>query len=192
METEFTRIWDRALLVGILIGTFPAVMCAAEEDKWGALLVVGKFFNLALVIGVLVWMARKPLANFYASRAQAIREQLADAQKARIEAETKLSEIEARMKGLDAELKEIKAQAEKDAENEYQRLVAAAEQEAQKIIERARQEIDGMTRSAQLELKTHVAELAVGLAEEHIRAEITEDDRGRLFERFVSKLGGKA
>jgi len=48
-----------------------------------------------------------------------------------------------------------------------------------------------MTRAARVELKKHAAELTVQLAEEKIRAEITDADRGRLFGRFVRQLGGK-
>jgi len=167
------------------------VALAAEEGgNWGVWLEVGKVFNLLLVVAVLVWAARKPLANFFASRSQAIRDQLAEAQRARAEAEAKLAEIESRMSRLDDELREIKAAAEKESKEEYARLLAAAEQDAEKIVERSRQEIEGITRSAQKELKIHVAELSVQMAEERIRGEITDADRGRIFSRFVTKLGG--
>jgi len=183
------------ILILLLVGTavlLPGVALAAEEgNKWGIWLIIGRFFNLVLVIGILVWAARKPLRSFYESRTQTIREQLAEAQTARKEAEAKLAEIESRMSRLDDELKAIKEQAEKDAQEEYQRLLSAAERDAEKIIERTRQEIEGMTRSAQLELKAHVAELSVQLAEEKIRQKITDEDHGRLFSGFVTKLGGE-
>ena len=170
----------------------PGVAWAAEGegDRWGVFLTLGRLANLILVIAVLVWVTRKPLANFFAGRSQAIRDQLAEAQKARMEAEAKLAEIQARMSGLDHELAEIKAAAEREAQSERQRLVAEAERDAQKVVERARREIDGMTRAAQLELKSHAAELAVQLAEQKIQQEMTDDDRSRLFARFVASLGG--
>lgn len=177
------------LLLGVAV-LIPGVALAAEEgDKWGIWIPLGRFFNLALVIGILVWVARKPLQSFYASRTQMIRDQLAEAQAARKEAEAKLAEIESRMSRLDNELREIKEQAEKDAQEEYLRLLSAAERDAEKIIERTRQEIEGMTRSAQLELKAHVAELSVQLAEEKIRQKITDEDRSQLLSGFVTKLG---
>jgi F-type H+-transporting ATPase subunit b len=145
-----------------------------------------------LVVGVLVWISRKPLSNFFSSRSQSIREELAEAQKARMEAESKLAEIELRMSRLDDELKEIANTAEKEAQDEYHRLLAAAEGDAQKIVERSKQEIEGMTRAAQMELKQHAAELSIQLAEDKIRSEITDADRERLFARFVTKLGGKS
>ncbi len=186
----------RCLIVGLLwLGEAilsPGVALAAEEgSKWGILLPVGRFFNLALVIGVLVWVARKPLANFYATRTQMIREQLAEAQSARADAEAKQAEIEARMSRLDEELREIREQAEKEAQEEYRRLIEVAGRDADRIVARAREEIEGMLRTAELELKAHVAELSVRMAEEKIRQEITNEDHNRLFAGFVAKLGGE-
>jgi F-type H+-transporting ATPase subunit b len=163
----------------------------SAEGGWGSLLDVGKAVNLILVMTVVVWVARKPLANFFAGRSQAIRDQLAEAQKARLEAETRLAEIHSRMSSLEEELLEIRAVAEREARQEHQRLIADAERDAQKIMERARREIEGMTRTAQLELRAHVAELSVRLARQKIQTEMTADDHRRLFARFVAGLGGK-
>jgi F-type H+-transporting ATPase subunit b len=192
MNTRRIRIPIFVLLLISGGGVLPAIAFAAEEgNKWGPWLEIGKVLNLLLVAAVLVWALRKPLSNFFASRSQTIRDQLAEAQKARLEAEAKLAEIESRMSRLDDEIHEIKLAAEREAKEEYQRLLTAAEQDAGKIVERSRQEINGITRAAQQELKIHVAELSVQMAEEKIRGEITDADRGRIFSRFVTKLGGK-
>jgi len=178
------------LLAGL--AAFPATALAAEESQpWGIWLSIGRLFNLALVVGVLIWFTRKPLARFFAHRSDSIREQLAEAQKARADAEAKLAEIQSRMSHLDDELKEIASTAEQEAQTEYRKLLAQAEQDAEKIVERSRQEIEGMTRTAQQELRLHAAELSVGLAEEKIQNEISGADHERLLNRFVSKLGGK-
>lgn len=152
---------------------------------------LGRLFNLALVIGVLIFAARKPLANFFAARTESIRQQLAEAQAARQEAEAKLAEVESRMSRLDEELQAMKATAENEAQEEYARILREAGRDADKIVERARREIEGMTRAAQMELKSHVADLSVRLAEETIRREISDEDKGRIFARFVTRLGDK-
>lgn len=183
-----------ALLLGAGIYLALPGFAAAAEGEGGRSelwLGIGKLANLILVIAVLVWVARKPLANFFAVRTQTIRDQLAEAQKARAEAETRLAQIEASMSHLDSELREIKANAEKESWEEYQRLAAIAERDAEKLVERARREINGMTRAAQTELKAHAAELSIQLAKEKIQTEMTEEDRRRLFERFVAKVGGR-
>ncbi len=190
MRTITTRFPALALLLASGILLFPCVALAAEEEnKWGPLLTVGRFFNLALVIGVLVWVARRPLATFFLDRTRMIREQLAEAQAARLEADAKMAKMSARMSRLDEELREIKAQAERESQDEYERLVSAAHRDADKIVERARQEIEGMIKAGQMELRAHAAELSVKLAEEKIRREITDEDRRRLFSGFVARLG---
>ena len=193
MNSQIARsfsVFVALLLAGI---AFPETASAAEEgSRWGVWLDVGRVFNILLVLGVVVWMSRKPLSNFFAGRTQAIREQLAEAQKAREEAESKLAEIESRMSRLNDELKEISDAAEKEAQAEYQRLIAAAGQEAEKIVERSKQEIEGMAHTAQQELKLHAAKLSVQIAEERIQSGITDADHERLFNRFVEKLGGKS
>ncbi len=192
MRARYARFVVAFLLLAAWCLLLPEGILAAEgESKWGVLLPIGRVFNLGLVIFVLVWVAKKPLQEFYASRSENIRERLAEAQKARDEAEAKLAEVQERMSRLDEELRSIKAAAEKEAREERERLLAAAERDAQKIIERARQEIEGLTRTASLELRAHIADLSVQLAEQKIRSEITDQDRGRLFGRFVSQFGGK-
>ena len=147
-------------MAGLLLLPHAAWAAEGSGDKWGPLLTVGRLFNLALVIGVVVWVARKPLRSFFASRTQSIQDQLAEARKVREEADAKLAQIESQMSHLDEELRQLEADAEKEARDEYQRLLVEAEQDSNKIVERARQEIEGLTRTAQMELKAHVAELS--------------------------------
>jgi F-type H+-transporting ATPase subunit b len=193
MNTRKTGFIFYAALLILGAAAFPEAAFAAEAaNKWGIWrTVVGPFFNLFFVAGVLVWALRKPMATFFSQRTRAIQDQLAEAQEARRAAEAKVAEIESKMGRLDEELKEIKQNAEKEAQEEYARMNATAEHDVQKIVDRARQEIEGLTRAAQKELKAHIAELSVQMAEEKIRAEINDADRGRIFTKFVTKLGGK-
>src|SRR5512136_1821809 len=122
MNTPRVRTFLSLLM--LMAGTIalPETVFAAEEgSKWGFWLDIGKLFNLVLVLAVLVWVARKPLANFFSGRTQAIRDQLAEAQKARLEAENKLAEIESRMSQLDNEIHELRAAGDKEAQEEYER-----------------------------------------------------------------------
>jgi F-type H+-transporting ATPase subunit b len=191
------KLWTNARLHHALLA--PAIYAALSSevwasetgDRWGSLLEIGKLTNLLLVAAVLVYAARKPLASFFASRSQAIRDQLMEAQKARLEAEARLHEINLRMSSLDDELRQMRAAAETEAREEHERLVASADREAEKILERARQEIEELTRAAQIELKAHVAKLSVQIAEGKIRGEMTMDDERRLFARFVARVGGR-
>jgi F-type H+-transporting ATPase subunit b len=193
MKLRTRRFLNAGLSSAVMYLALPAALLAAEnaEGGWGSLMNIGKAANLLLVVAVLVLVIRKPLTNFFAGRGQLIKDQLAEAQKARLAAETRLAEINARMSSLDDELREIRSAAEREAQEGYQRLTAEAERDALKIIEQARREIESMTRTARCELKAHVSALSVQLAQQKIQSEMTAEDRGRLFTRFVDSLGGK-
>jgi F-type H+-transporting ATPase subunit b len=99
-----------------------------------------------------------------------------------------MSEIENRMARLDDEVRALRAQAVKEAEEERTRILESAKIEAQKILEMAQREIEGLKKSARLELKAHVADLAVKLAEERLQKSVGSEENKRLVLRFLDSL----
>jgi hypothetical protein len=75
MRSRTGHLWMALLLGAGIYLALPGFAAAAEgeggrSELW---LGIGKLANLILVIAVLVWVARKPLANFFAVRTQTIR-----------------------------------------------------------------------------------------------------------------------
>lgn len=143
--------------------------------------------NFALLFGAIVFFARKTLPMVMRSRTQDIQKGIEDARKASAEATVRLSEIEARLAKLDGEIAVLKNTAEADFSAEEARIKQQAELDARHVIESAEQEIVAATRSAQRELKTFAAELAVSLAEKKIKVDPQTDEA--LVRGFVSQLG---
>lgn len=143
--------------------------------------------NFALLFGAIVFFARKSVPLMMRSRTQDIQKGIEDARKASAEATAKLGEIEARLAKLDGEVAALKNAAEADFSAEEARIRQQAEQDARHVIESAEQEIVAATRSAQRELKTFAAELAVNLAEKKIKVDPQTDEA--LVRGFVSQLG---
>jgi F-type H+-transporting ATPase subunit b len=143
--------------------------------------------NFVILAGALVWMIRKALPNGFAPRAAAIQKGIEEARKASAEASARLSEIESRLAKLDVEIAEIRTAAEADFSIEEQRIKAAAEQDAKNVIASAEQEIATAARTAQRELKSFVADLAVGLAEKKIKVDEATDEA--LVLGFAAQLG---
>lgn len=148
-----------------------------------------KWVNFLVLFGGLGWMLRAPMMNFLESRRQEIAEGLAKAAEARADADRKLAEVETRLTGLDQEIRQLKEQALQQAEEERLHILEMARQEAKKILEMASVEIDGMRKAARQELKAHVAELAVRLAEERLKSSIGPVEHKKIVERFVEDLG---
>ena len=165
----------------------------AEGAGWQAFLPLGtiaKILNLAIFVGALYFLLRKPLAEAFRARREGIRQQLMRAQEERNAALAKLEEVEGRLSRLDAEVEAIRAQAQKEAAEERARIERATEDDIRKLREQAQREIEGASKAARAELRAYAAEQSVRLAEELIRREIRPEDDALLMNGYVEELGG--
>lgn len=179
-------------VIALAVLANPAAALAAEEEtKWGILELIGRFFNLGVVVIVLYFALRKPLGQYFDERRQNIRKSLEDAQQAYQQAQSKLAEMEKKMTQLDAEMAQIKQNAVRAAEEERRRTLDLTEKEAERIINLAHREAEALVRAARQELRQHAADLAVALAQDKIRQKLNPEDERRLAEQFAGQLGKK-
>ena len=114
----------------------PRVTLAAEEAQHGAssgehggghaespLTAVWKWGNFLILFGGLGWYLRQPLREFLETRSRSIEEGLASGRLARESALKQMSEIENRMARLDDEVRALRTQAVKEAEEERARIL---------------------------------------------------------------------
>lgn len=141
---------------------------------------IPKAVNLLIFAGVMYYLLRKPTRDFFSARLRDVRTTLDRAARDREEATRKLSEIDQRLGRLDAELAEIKAQAEIEAKAEQARLEADARADAERLKMVAQREIEAAKQTALAELRQFTAEKSVDLAEQIIRRELTVNDDQRL------------
>lgn len=184
--------WSRLLPALFCCLAFTTPLLAAEEAShgWGAWDTVGRFFNLFLLGGIIVYFVRRPLAAFFESRRREGKEKIADAQRRHQEAAAMVREIEQRLSRIEQEVAAIRQAAQQEMQDEAGRLEEATRQEGEKILAVARREIDGMVRTAHKELRRHAASLSVSLAEEMIRGEIGRDDQKRIFDDCLREMEG--
>ena len=161
---------------------------AAGDDHGSPLSIVWKWGNFLLLFGGLAYYLRRPLREFLQTRARGIEEGLASGRRAQEEAEQKMSAIQERLARLDGEIDGLKQQAARESEEERRRIIDSSHAEAERIVAVARREIEGMQRSAQVELKAHVARLAVDLAEERLQEDLEPSQNQRIVSRFVRSL----
>ena len=166
----------------------PAAAAAGGDDHGSPLSIVWKWGNFILLFGGLAYYLRRPLREFLQTRARGIEEGLASGKRAQEEAEAKMSAIEAQLARLDEDIDGLKQQAARESEEERQRIIDSSQAEAERIVAMARREIEGLQRSAQVELKAHVARLAVDLAEERLKKDLEPSQNQRLVSRFVRSL----
>ncbi len=185
------RVASSILLLFLLVCLLTGNAWAAEHptENWGVAETLGRWFNLAVLFGVIVYFTREPIGRFLRDRREGIQREIREARKAREQAQSQLAEAEERVRRLDEELEEIRKKAQLEADAERERLLAQAEQEAQRIITSAKREIEGLSRSARQDLRVFVARLSVELAEGQIKESLDERGHKRIVDRFIQSLG---
>ena len=144
--------------------------------------------NFVLVIGVLVYFARKPVAEFFADRRQRIQEELKAAADLRAEAEARYAKWQRRLMDLESELAGIRETSRERAAAEREHILADAAAGAERIRRDALAAVDQELRRARAQLRREAADLAIQLASEALSRQVTGADQDRLLDEFVAAI----
>ena len=164
------------------------VATSGEHADEGILPSIARLFNFLLMVGVLVYFLKPPVAAYLASRSTQIRQDLVTAAELRATATAQLARIEEKLQTLPSELDALKARGAEDVKAEQARIAEAAAAERERLIQQTRREIEMRLRVARRDLTEHAGRLAVGIAEERIKRSITPDDQLRLLDRYTAQL----
>jgi len=157
-----------------------------EAHPW--LDLTARLVNFSILAGSLWYLLRSPIGRYLTDRGTQIRADLVNAAETKQAAAAQIEEIDRRMKALPGELDALRRQGAQDMATEEQRIAAAAEAERARLLEQARREIELQVKVAERDLVAHAADLAVGVAAERIKKNITDDDQQRLVDRYVQQL----
>jgi len=149
-----------------------------------------KFINLAIFVGVLIYLLKKPLSEAFKAKREAIRAELIRAEEEKQAALAQLTQTEAKLIRLEAEAVEVRERAAREASVEKARIAEQTEFEINKLRGQANSEIERSTQLARLELRRFSAEESIRLAEEKIRREITAEKDARLVQANIQSIGG--
>src|SRR5512134_1852561 len=119
-------------LLPVLFVALPAIARSAEEvEAHGEGIPLAKMIfhglNLAILLGIIAWFARKPIKDAIASRSLAIKKDMDEINALRKQAQDRYAEIESRLQGYDKKLAEMKSDAEREAAAEAREITARAE-----------------------------------------------------------------
>lgn len=184
-----------ALVALVLTLGGPASALAAEgggggliDLNWSLLVQV---LNFLILLVVLYRFAYKPLVATLEGRTATIKQQLAEAQAAREQAQRQAAEFEARLREGQAEAQAVRERALREARELRERLAAEARQEAARLLESARAEIAQDVRRAKSELRAEVGTLAVEIAERLIQKSLRDEDHQRLVQEALARMDRK-
>lgn len=196
---ESMRILKRPLVTGsllLLLSLFllPSLALASESgyvfgtirrDVWDLIL---RIINFAVLVGVLVYFARKPLVGAIRNSIESVRTLLKDAEESRRASEAHMKESEEKLAGVDKEISDLLKAARKEGEAERERILSEASMAVEKLKVEAAMAIDLELKKAQDVLRKEAADAAVALAEEIIGKNVTPEDQARFVTEYLEKL----
>ncbi len=185
------KIWKLGVAALFLFSSNLIFASGGEHSALSStVLFIGHVFNFAVLVFVLVYFLKKPIADALKEQRDRLRKALEEAEKKEKEAEEKLKAIEEKMSGLKDEIEAILKKTDEIANKEKESIIAKAKEEAEKIKKLAELEINNKINAAKLELKRYMVELASSKAEEQIKAVITESDIEKTIDNYFKELEG--
>lgn len=190
------RVLTGLLVLGGLLLFASPVMAAEEETPSSPLygpsqgVITGTvtiiiFVILVAVLGKYAW---GPILKGLKDREDKIRKDIADAEAARAKAQATLDEYNRQLATAEQKVREMIAQATRDAENLATQIRARAQQEAEDTKERAVKDIDAARDQALSEIYQQTADLATRVAEKIIRRNLNADDQRDLVNQSLQEL----
>jgi F-type H+-transporting ATPase subunit b len=186
-----TMVGAMSFVLSVLSAGLVLASGGGHEAGGGELLkdFIGRSVNFVLLVGLLGYFLRKPLADGLAGRRDKVTETLRQARQAREEAEGRASILARQL-----------AESEERIAALAERMKQENEQERQKLLEKARQMADGIRREAEAsaareierarrELRGEAVALAIELAEQRLREGLQAADQERLVEQYLKQVG---
>lgn len=174
----------------LLLSTNAFAASEGGASPWTTWMLVWRVVNTIALIAVLVYFLKKPLVTFFSERTAQIQKDLDDAKEQREKAEKLIGEYQQKLAGMEKELEKMRAELRRTSDAESAKVVANAEKIAAAMIESAKLTAEQEVRKAKIALKNEAVALAVEMAETLVQEKINEDDRKRIVEDYLVKVGG--
>ena len=150
-----------------------------------------KAFNAALLIGFLAWLLAPKIKSFFAGRRQEIKESLESATVQKAEAEKQYREYAEKIDKASQEIDGIFEMIKAQGVVEKQKIIEDATKVAQKMKEDAQARIEQELKKASGQLRSEAVVLAVQMAEEILKKNITAQDHEAMVKEYMDKVVSK-
>lgn len=141
-----------------------------------------------LLLGLLYKFAWGPITEGLEKRESSVRQNIADAEAARVKAEKMLAEHAQKLDKAQDEIRELLAEARRDADHTKAEIVAAAQKEAETTRQRAIQEIGRARDQALDDLFAFMGKSIEQATEQVVGRSLTGDDHARLITEALNNV----
>lgn len=173
------------LIIALLV---PSLAFASSEGGHGDSGMTWKIINFViLAVGVyLVWT--KAISGLLTRRGSEIKTAIAEAQKAKEAADRNAAEYRAKISVLDSKVAEIHNELKLEGEAEKARIIAESAKSAEALKAQAKVAAEQEIKKARIEIREEAARLAVQLAEDILKKELSPADQERLVKGYLNNL----
>lgn len=144
--------------------------------------------NFIIFMYLLIRFGGKGIASYFKNRAAIQMAAVSEAQALLGEAKAIFDEIKGRKDSLDAEVRDMLDSGKNRATEQAAQIIAAAKSQAERMVEDAKRTIAGEMAKARSDLREHLVNEALAIAEKGVKSGIGAKGQKQLVEQFMSKM----
>ena len=187
-------LWRTTAAAVVLLCAASFARAQGEEpsrvgDVGQAIVALLIFAGVLFVLGRFAW---KPVIAQLKRREREIEERIRDTERRQREAQQLEAGYRARLDRAEAEAKQILAKTLNEATKAREEVLAAARDQGNKAIEAARAEIEQFKQGALEDLQQAMAELAVNIAGQILRQELSPQKQQELVDQSLERIRSRA
>ncbi|MBR8831121.1 MAG: ATP synthase subunit b [Chroococcopsis gigantea SAG 12.99] len=148
-------------------------------------------FNLAILVGVVVFYGRKVLTNILAQRQSKIAETIQEAEERNQKASSALAVEQKKLAESKIEAEKIVATAKERAKSLAAEIAAKAEVDVARMQETAAKNLGAEQERVMMELRQRIATLAMESVESKLKGGLDDSTQQGLIDRSLAQLGGR-
>jgi F-type H+-transporting ATPase subunit b len=152
------------------------------------MLLLWEALNFLILAGLLGWLSVKYGGPLLTARSNEIGEGLAAGEKAKVEADARAAQVQAKLANLGTEIAALRTGAKEEREREAERIRRETQAEIARIRYQAGVEIESAGKLARLEVQRAAARLAIELAEQKVRERMSPEIQAALLQGFLTDL----
>jgi len=149
-----------------------------------------EFINFGLIVLLVGIPVVRVLPKIFHKRSQTLGSSLKTAREATADANARLSAVEAKLAGLDDEIKKFRAEVEQESLGDEARIKASLADESARIVQAAEQELSVAAAQARRGLRNFAADLAIEQAAKQMV--LTPETDKALIAEFIGQVSGDA
>lgn len=151
---------------------------------------VANIVNLAIMLFILWYFARKPAREYFRERSLKVRAALEDSEKTKREAEEKYRQVADKLDAIEEEMQALKKELIASAVAENERVIAEARSQADLVRANALRLIEQEKEVMLENLKRDIAGRVVQRAREILKAKISKQDHDRMTRETIDFYTG--